>query len=225
MHHVITATATVGRLARAASVAIDVVSRAPSAAITAPQTGTVVSSDQVVTFRGTGHDIADGDLHGVALRWSDDGVAFGTGDDIAHTMSRATTRSRWSPSTPTASRARRRRSSCTSAAPGGDPSAHITDSARERQLPAGRHRPVSFTGSGSTSGGTALSGANLQWYDDYKDASNVSHHDLLGTGTSITHTLYSGGTQRAHTITLRVTDPGNSRAAVDVVHISSGVIG
>ena len=82
-----------------------------------------------------------------------------------------------------------------------------------------------FYGSGTTAGGSSLSGSNLQWYDDYTDAAGHAQHVLLGTGTSFYHTLYSGGTQRPHTITLVATDPGNGHTAVDVVHVSSGVVG
>jgi len=69
--HTITLTATdANAQTGTASITLTVVNQAPSASITAPADGSVVTQGDVVTFAGTGSDPEDGALTGASLVWT-----------------------------------------------------------------------------------------------------------------------------------------------------------
>lgn len=222
--HLITATATNSQaLVRTASVRVTVISRPPQVAITDPPSAATFPSDRLISFHGTATDPADGELTGSRLVWRDNGAQFGTGRDVVHNIPQQGSHTITLTATNNHGESATDSIAITVGPPTGGPSAVIDSPSEGAWFQFGETQPVSFTGHASDPEDGTLSGASLRWFDDY-DVGNSHFHVHFGSGTSASTLLYSGGTERQHTISLVATD-SDGKTDTDVIHVSSGQIG
>jgi len=196
-------------------ITVHIVVQPPHVAITSPADGSEFAADQLINFRGTAFDGAEGDLSSSAV-WSVDGKAVGTGA----TLFRHAISSSPGPHTVTLSATNSAGASSSASItvkigpPSGSPSVQITEPENESS-----HAPfevIKFHAVVETLGGATVPESGYVWSDDLDGP--------LGTGATIEHTL-SGSmcVIEVHHVTVTVTD-NFSRTAKDTITVFDGGI-
>jgi hypothetical protein len=193
-------------------ITVHVVVQPPSVAISTPTSGSTYGTDQLINFRGSAFDGAEGDLAARAS-WSVDGVPVGTGATLfkyriptegVHKVTLSVANS-FGISAST--------SITVNVGPAtGKPSVQITEPENNSFFAV--EEPIKFTAVAETLGGATVSESGYVWSDD-KDGA-------LGIGKTITHTL-SGGqcVILEHHVTVTITD-SFSRTATDTIVVNDG---
>jgi hypothetical protein len=226
VHHLtVMVTDSAGLKSTSEAVTVTVAPPRPRVTLDAPGTGSTWGTDQHVQFAGSAVDGCDGPLAGASLSWHEGAVPLGTGGALGHKYGEGEHGSHTVTLTATnrAGLSSDATVSFTVGPPSGNPSPVI-------YLPAPGTNELSgatwvFEGAASDPKDGTLTGESLRWYDTYTDAAAHVHKEvLIGEGQLFTGSLYDGGFQTPHTITLIATDSLGHSASTSV-EVSSGVEG
>lgn len=193
-------------------VTVQIVVQPPTVAISSPASGSSFGSDQLINFRGTAFDGAEGDLSSRAA-WYLDGTQIGTGAALFRYRIPTEGTHKVTLFVANSMGASASASITVNIGPAtGKPSVQITEPLNGSFF--GFNEPIKFTAEAEALGGATVPESGYVWSDD-KDGA-------LGTGKTITHTL-SGSTCVIfeHHVTVTITD-SFSRTATDTIVVNDG---
>lgn len=199
----------------------------PTVTITSPPSGSTFPSDQTITVHGVATDWSGRAITAPSqLQWLEDGVAVGNGGTLSlaaqsvgfHTITLQAIDDAGRMSSASI------RIQVTPAGSAHSPSVAIDQPTNGQNYPSGDTTPITFTAHGTEGSGGPLTASDVSWTDTYTDSHGITQHRDLGSGLSLSQTLYYNGTSpTTHTITVTATDPVSHLTAQDTVQITVGV--